>query len=296
MIERYVDYMQFSALINEQECVESKYDIVFPIQFYTRGYRHPLGYRIYFGNPNSKKALVIASGDACQNMRDGDLYDSEIIQYALSLGGNFTRLDLAVTEYIEDQFVTIEEIEKWLSLGLIDSYHEKFGGKLISSVYRGGAKEHQTLYIGNMEKRGKAGIFRAYDKGVEMGIGNEIITRIELEERGEKAHNSAIRMAETNNLSGVFRSRFDVRSEDFARLMDSEAISTKRGKQRENVEHDLEAQARWDWLMKQVAPALLSAIQQDIAEGKGTYRLNQFLAKAGINKALNYQKVDLNRD
>lgn len=296
MIERYVDYMQFSALINEQECIESKYDIVFPIQFYTRGYRHPLGYRIYFGNPNSKKALVIASGDACQNMRDGDLYDSEIIQYALSLGGNFTRLDLAVTEYIEDELITLEDIECWAKQGLIESTLISGGIKTISEVLVGGSNEVQTLYVGSMKLRGKKGIFRAYDKGVEMGIGNEIITRIELEERGEKAHNSAIRMAETNNLSGVFRSRFDVRSEDFARLMDSEAISTKRGKQRENVEHDLEAQARWNWLMKQVAPALLSAIQQDIAEGKGTYRLNQFLARAGINKALNYQKVDLNRD
>lgn len=296
MIERYIDYMQFSALINEQDCIESKYDIVFPIQFYSRGYRHPLGYRIYFGNPNSKKSLVICSGEACQTMRDGDLYDSEIIQYALSLGGNFTRLDLAVTEWIEQDLITLEDIKSWFVLQRIESSLIDGGLKQISSQLISQEMSLETLYIGDISRRGKRGIFRAYDKGVEMGIGNEIVTRIELEERGEKAHMSALRMAETNNLSGVFRSRFDVKSPDFERLMDSEAISVKRGKQRENVEHDLEAQARWDWLMKQVAPALLSAIQQDIAEGKGTYRLNQFLARAGINKALNYQKVDLSKD
>lgn len=296
MIERYIDYMQFSALINEQDCIEGKYDIVFPIQFYSRGYRHPLGWRIYFGNPNSKKSLVIVSGEACQNMRDGDLYDSEIIQHALSLGGNFTRLDLAVTEWIEEELVLVRDVEKWFMSGLIESSLVGGGMKELSTIAKDTGRLVETSYIGDIKNRGKRGIFRAYDKGIEMGIGNEIVTRIELEERGKKAHMSAVRMSETNNLSGVFRSRFDVKSPDFERLMDSEAISIKRGKQRENVEHDLEAQARWDWLMKQVAPALLSAIQQDLAEGKGTYRLNQFLAKAGINKALNYQKVDLSKD
>lgn len=285
MIERHLDYMQFSALVNERNMAQEQYEPVHPVKFYSRGYRHPLGYRLYFGNPKSKKALIVASAEALANMRGENMLDAEILQYGLSLGANFTRLDLAVTEWNTfDGMITVGDVECWAKQGLIESTLVSGGVKTISEVLVGGSNVVQTLYVGSMSKRGKRGIFRAYDKGIELDLGEYMATRLELEERGEKAHNTALRLADTNDISGNFRARFNVKHRDFDRLMEADAVDISRGKQKAGKEASEENDDRWAWLMNQVAPALKKAYQADLKDGLGTNRLNQFLIKSGLGK------------
>lgn len=291
MIERFIDYMQFSCLINETTCIEQKFDTVYPVRFYSRGYRHPFGYRIYYGNPKSALALVVAAGEAMQNMRDNDMLDAEILQHALSLGAKFSRIDLAVTQWNTfDGFITIEDIQSWYERGLIQSPLSGGGCKKISSIHSESGETAETLYIGTMAKRGRRGIFRAYDKGIEINLGEYMATRLELEQKGDNAHNSALRIADTNDISGNFRARFNVRHKDFDRLMDADAVKVQRGKGKiKGQEHEEEQDRRWAWLMSQVAPSLKRAIEDDIESGKGYDRLGLFLAKAGIKrKALSW--------
>lgn|SRR5512138_459077 len=291
MIERFIDYMQFSCLINETTCIEQKFDTVYPVRFYSRGYRHPFGYRIYYGNPKSALALVVAAGEAMQNMRDNDMLDAEILQHALSIGAKFSRIDLAVTQWNTfDGFITIGDIEKWYSEGLIISNLVVGGSKKIVTIAGNGVNIPETLYIGDMLKRGKKGIFRAYDKGIELDLGQYMATRLELEQKGDNAHNSALRIADTNDIAGNFRSRFNVRHKDFDKLMDADVVKIQRGAGKiKGQEHEEEQDRRWAWLMSQVAPSLKRAIEDDIESGKGYDRLGLFLAKAGIKrKALSW--------
>lgn len=285
MIERHLDYLQFSAMIAETKCLENEYSEVTPLRFYKRGYRDEYGSRLYYGNPNSAKALVVMSGQALEAMRGHGMTDGEIVQLGLRHDAEFSRLDLAVTEWVETDLIQLEDIQSWFTGGLISSSLVSGGLKEISSISENTGRTVETLYIGDMQKRGKKGIFRAYDKGIEINIGQYLATRLEYEDRGEKAHNSAIRLADTDSVSGVFRSRFDVKSRDFERLMDADALTTKRGKGKFE-EEDMENERRWQWLMNQVAPSLQEAIETEQKNGHGDGRLTQFLIASGLGHLL----------
>ena len=292
MIERHIDYLQFSALFSEQIIIEKRWESVPSPRFYQRGYKDEWGFRYYFGNPNSKKCLVVGSGSALEFLRDNGRLDAQILQWALESDAVFSRLDLAITDYIEDEFVTVGDVQKWYEKGLITSSLCNGGAKLISGYHNSDLPSVETFYIGSMAKRGKRGIFRAYDKSLDLGIGNEIITRLELEERGEKAHNTALRIAETNDIAGNFRARFDVASSDFDRLMDADAVSIHRGIGREKREDEEKMNGRWAWLMEQVAPALKEAQEYDKKHHPESKRFYWFLRESGMTHEQIKRMVD----
>lgn len=284
MIERNIDYLQASVLLQESVVIMKGFKPLPPVKFYKRGYLHSMGFRLYFGNPNSKKAMVVASGETMQSLRNDGKLDAEILDWLLSQDAEISRMDLAVTEYIEDELLTLEDVECWVKQDLIESTLISGGAKKISEVFHGGSDEIQTLYVGSMKHRGKKGIFRAYDKGVEMGLGSEIVTRIELELKREKAHNTAKRLAETNDVAGNFRSSFNVRSKDFERVMDADAVPAVRGKNLVKEAESEELARRWDWLLNQVAPALKQAILDERKSGRGDAKLIAFMEASGMLK------------
>ena len=282
MIERFVDYLQTSLWLEESAVIMKGLKPIHPIAFYKRGYLMTNGFRVYFGNPNSKKAMAIASGETMQSLRNGLKTDAEIIGWALSEGGEISRLDLAVTEWIEEDLFTLEDVKSWYMQGVITSTLVDGGAKEISTVTVGGGNQVETLYIGHMQKRGRKGIFRAYDKGVEMGLGSEIATRIEIELKREKAHSVAKRLAESNDVAGNFRTHFNVKSKDFERLMDADIVPAVRGKNLVKEEESEEIKRRWDWLLNQVAPSLKQAILDERKAGRGEARIIAFMQASGI--------------
>jgi len=82
MIERNVDYIQFSALFSEKRIIEKQFDIIPPTKFYKRGYRDENGIRYYFGNnnPKVKNCFVVASGAALGSLRNDQKTDADILQ------------------------------------------------------------------------------------------------------------------------------------------------------------------------------------------------------------------------
>ena len=140
----------------------------------------------------------------------------------------------------------------------------------------------QTIYIGSQSERGKKGIFRAYDKGVEMDLGAFMVTRLEVEDRGDKANVSANRLAKTNDVAGVFRTRFDVNDLEFERLMQSPVAElTRRSSLPKRDEIDTQA-ARWRWLIEKIAPSVRQAIADDIRLELTDTNMTKFLAAAGL--------------
>lgn len=282
MIERYLDYISFSRFQDETVLREQDAQPIPPVQYYTHGYRDALGTCIYFGNPNSKKAYFIMAGRALQYRRNAGIRDSETLEMELDDGAKISRLDLAVTEWIEDHFVTVEEVQQWYLQDLVVSPLVKYGGRLIEKSSNNGAKTSETFYIGDMKKRGRKGIFRVYDKGIDLDISKYLVTRLELELRGEKADNTAKRLAKENNIAGNFRAHFNVHADTFNRLMDADAVDSSRGKAKLHEETEQQWNRRWIWLLKQVAPALESAIEYDLKHGRGVQRARQFALKSGM--------------
>jgi len=285
-IERCIDYMQFSAYFQESNCIRGQFTPVSPVRFYRRGYRDKYGIRYYFGAPRGNKCLVVASGETMENLRSLR-NDCEIINWGLEAGAKFSRIDLAITNWqTMDGVIFVEDVEKWYVDGLVDSSLAGIAGKKISTVTLGGGSQVETLYIGRMSERGRKGIFRAYDKGMELGIGAYLGTRLELELKRDKAHKTALRLSQTNDIAGNFRAYFNVNHKDFDRLMEAPAVSTKRGKAQEKRDDMEDLDKRWEWLLSQVAPSLKAAIKADRNLGFGDTRLNKFLKLSGLSNEM----------
>lgn len=304
MIERHIDYLQVSIDFPQFKCRDNQYKIIPPVRFYKVGYQDEKGVRYYYGNPKSKKALCVCGGSALQNYREQGNSDGQICANFAQFGASCSRIDLAVTEYIENELVVVEDVESWYTSGRITSSLVSGGCKEILEVSTICGKQVQTLYIGDMVKRGEKGIFRAYDKGVEMNLESHIITRLELEDRGDRAMATFRRIAKTGDVAANFRARFDVADDEFERLMQAPAADTTRG---QNLKKRAEIEVRnmrWEWLIKQVAPALRQAMLEDKSLELGDERLTEFLVKSGlqalmsdtVNKLAKYEFAKYLRD
>jgi len=295
MITRFVDYMQFSSKsLSAMNCIELGYTTISPIRNYAVGYRTPLGIRVYFSTNPKNTPLVIASGETLQNLRDYGNTDSQLINWAFEIGAKFSRIDLSVTEHAtehERDIFTMLDVKRWVSDGLIESPLISGGmrgivGYAPKSLVSDSSDTIETIYVGDMQKRGSKGIFRAYDKGIELGIEAEnVITRIELEIKRDRAQVTAKMLQKDYNIAGNFRARFNVSDPVFERIMDTPAIELKRGKGVKNKEENEDLDKRWKWLIEAVAPSLKASIEADKKEGRSD-RLARFLKQSGLSKAI----------
>jgi hypothetical protein len=293
MIERHMDYFAASLVFPELSCRKNGYKIVAAIPFYKRGYQDEIGCRYYYGNPNSKKALAVLSGQACAALRNEGNSDGEIVGAFLNKGARCSRLDLAVTEYVEESLITLEAVEQWFTDGLINSAWVSGGCKAIVDIPSQGDRATQTLYIGSMDERGKKGIFRAYDKGVEMDLGQHMITRLEIEDRGDKAAVSAKRLSEGASVASVFRTRFDVNDPEFERLMQAPVADMSRGAAKPKVDEIEARNKRWYWLINQIAPSIKQALADDKRLELGDEMFTKFLVASGLMAEMRGAAADL---
>lgn len=295
MIERFIDYFQFSSkTLSAMNCIELGYSTIPPVRNYAIGYRTPLGIRVYFSTNPKNSPLVIASGETLQNLRDYGNSDSQLLAWAFEIGAKFSRIDLAVTESKgenDPDIFTMSDVKRWVTDGLIDSPLVSGGMRgIVSYAPKSKVSDSkdtiETIYVGNMADRAKKGIFRAYNKGIELGIQAEnVISRIELEIKRERAQVTARMLAKDYNIAGNFRARFNVRDRQFERIMENDAVEIKRGKGVKNREENEENDNRWKWLLEQVAPSLKKAIAEDKTLGRSD-RLELFLRASGMNKSM----------
>lgn len=293
MIERNVDYLQMNVHLTETSLYRAGILPVPPVRFYKRGFSDEIGVRYYYGNPKSNKALIVLSGQALETARGRVLSDSDILERYLSMGATCTRIDLAVTDYIENDFCTVDDVKSWVRLGRVTSTWVGQGAVSLSKMTEDFSDRLETFYVGNMAQRGKKGIFRAYDKGIQSGLDESIITRLEAEIRSDKANSVAKRLAKDGDIAGNFRASFDARSEQFERLMDAPAIVPVRGLGQAKIDESERMMKRWDWLINQVAPALDEAVKWEKKNNPQTPQLMKFLVEAGLMDEVRQFATDL---
>lgn len=263
MIVREVDYLQYSIPFAEIICKREGHKPIDGIRWYDRGYQDELLVRRYFGNPNSDKCLTVMSGKALHNYRAVNWDIRDWIKDAIKARAKFSRVDIAITEDDEEQLFLPKDIVELYRQQKLESKHVKYGIKWIASMdeqYRDGI---QTVYIGDMKHRGARGIFRAYDKGLEMDIGKFKKSRIEIEDKHDAAHVTAKRIANGNELGSVFRTRMNSESQLFERLMDAESMDTSRGAEIIKSDDHIQHENRKKWLLKQVAPAMVKVLTKE---------------------------------
>lgn len=268
-----IDYLQFSA----ETRIHDEYAKSEPstMRFYNTQEKMPSGMVCHSGNPSSSHFLFVAAGSACRNLFS-EISPSQYLENILSLGAKVSRLDIAITQYIDhDGLILPRRVLEWDKRNMIVSPLAKYGA---SAVYKNKTESFETVYVGDWKKRGKRGIFRAYDKGSEIGLGESLLTRFEIEDKRDKAHTSAKRIASGATLPQVFRSRFDVPSdEDFQSLLNSEPMVLTRDSNADKRDEQQKNTDRWHWLITQVAPALGKAIAEDENYGAGDGNIELFL-------------------
>jgi DNA relaxase NicK len=299
MNEKHLDYIQASLFFDESKFIENRYKSAPKKSYYSRGYIDANGTTYHFGNPKSNKCLVTMSGRPLEILRSDGFTDCEIVCSLKKRDAKITRLDMALTQYVSDDLITIEDVKNWWKEGRITSSLVKHGARFISSFDDENGERPETFYVGSMEKRGKQGIFRAYNKGIQLNLGDYLITRLEYEDRGDKADMSAERIAQGHDMGSVFKSRFDVSDERFQALCDAPAIDISRGAAKPKSEADESEEKRWAWLMTQVAPAIREMLENPKDAKETDAKMTQFLTKAGLfNSAMKTRRaiVDLNNE
>jgi DNA relaxase NicK len=282
MLEHNIDYIQMTCNMDEKDFTKEEVKSIRGLPYYPIGYEALNGIRYYFGNNKGANCFVVLSGQECQYLRDCGNTDKDTLEWVFANGGKVSRLDLAITEFIETELFTVEDVKSWSKQGIVTS--SLMGNGMVKGIFSTTSEGDtlETLYIGDIKKRGKKGIFRAYDKGLDLGIGKEVITRIELELKREKAMLAASRIVQTGDIAGNFRTYFDVKSDEFERIMQTPKQEAVRGKGKPKSKHETENDDRWKWLLEAVAPALKDAILKDNELGLSNARAMDFMNRAGL--------------
>lgn len=259
-IEKSVDYLQFTSDVLPRFLGKDYLQRRPPIPFYKTCNEYPCGTLAYLGNVNSEKYLIQMPGKACEE------YTINSVMLPLTncfeYGGKVSRLDIAVTvdgrEALE-AFKNVVGTDK-----LVSTRFEQDEPKLICSA----SGEVETIYVGDLKKRGKKGIFRAYDKGIESGLGVHF-TRFELEIRRKSATTAAHRLNYGHDMGDIIRQVVDVPSEQW--WVDIMGAKSEKLPRFPNNNASDPIARRWHWLNEQVAPCLAKLILIEAKQGTRNY-------------------------
>ena len=255
-----IDYLQWSALKVPSFLSTSWLEEGCSFAFYRLVRKYMCGTRVLSGNANTEKYLMQMGGETCAQYNMS--HTTGNASFALAQGGVFSRVDFAVTV---NQAAPLIQFREALADGeVVSKRFEEDEPKVIGDV-QGNA---QTIYLGDLKKRGKKGVFRAYDKGLEMGLDTPM-TRFELEVRGKTAHTAMKRFLVGVPISVLIRAVVDIPDAPWwNEIMLAQSEPLPRFKQPEKM--DITAR-RWHWLVTQVAPALGKLLAIEDIEGTQNY-------------------------
>ncbi|HZJ34953.1 MAG TPA: replication initiation factor domain-containing protein [Candidatus Angelobacter sp.] len=223
----------------------------------------PSGMTSHHGHNKSDKWLNVATGGVCDRIQDQLSY----IQNVLNEGAEFSRIDYCCTV---ESGVSVDDFRLWCKDGKVSGVLAENG---IKSIVNDSSQVSETTYIGNLKERAKKGIFRAYDKAVELGIEDFKLTRFELEERKKRAQITAKRYADGMEIGDIIQQRVNVDVEAWRDIMGKKSEVLKRYTPDEKLE---EIDNTWHWLIQTCAKTLGEKIAEDMYNGLADGNLDLF--------------------
>lgn len=262
-----VDYLQFTyptipSWLNELPYPETSF-----IPFYKQVYRLECGTFIHFGNPNSEKYLVQMPGAACSyhDMTTNKKRLSSVFERDCA----YSRVDLAITVNERtplDRFILALRNDEVMS-----SKWDIDGATIIAD--KDGNPE--TVYVGNLKKRSKKGVFRAYDKCIQLGLESPLV-RFEIELRGRQANTTIKRLVAGADIGQIMRQLINIPGASWWNEVISATDAALPAIPPGAPTHSL-IERRWRWLDTQVAPALGRLLYMDAGNAEGN--LARFLRR-----------------
>jgi len=251
-----IDYIQFSMdglpqwLLKEQSDYQKKSNL----RFYSHQTRYANGALMYEGNPNTDKRLYVLSGASCEHLK----VDREWVKSVIDDDGTVSRIDFAMTTDVN-------------ILPLLQKDHKSIQSRMFVDMKIISDAEYtpQTIYCGDMSRRGKKGILRAYDKGLQLGVDLPMY-RIELELRRKHAEISSKRYAHGETIPAIMNSKFKI---DRAWYMDIFGSDESTMRFPDTSELDMsEIERKMLWLEKQVMPSIQFVIDYDKEHGTSNFQ------------------------
>jgi DNA relaxase NicK len=275
-VSKSIDYMQFSSK-HKPDASAGRWKLKPSyVTNYKVMYVYDNGVTAHSGHNKSDKFLMIYHGEQCEQIPDTKLF----ITNQIKNGATFSRLDLCVT--VADG-ITVDDFRQWVA-------DKKVSGSLFETGCKTILNDKTTLaettYIGDMATRAKKGIFRAYNKGVQLNLDDLKLARFELEERKQRAQISAKRYADGYDIGDLIRQRVDVDNDQWRDVMGTKSDVLKRYK----VEHVQESHdSTWKWLIEVVAKTLGEKIADEIIaqDGSNNFELFQETLQKVYNKRIN---------
>lgn len=266
IVNKAVDYMQFtidrpfSSKNGEYELKESfisNYQVMRVL---------PSGVTCHHGHNLSDKWLCIFQGEQCERIKDHRAF----VKNAINNGAKFSRIDYAVT--VQDG-MTMARFRKLIKDGKVSGVlYEASDPK---SIVNDKTQKSETTNLGNIKKRGKFGMFRAYDKAVDLGLDDLLLTRFELEERKDRAQVTAKRFGLAGmDIGDLIQQRVKVDDELWRNIMGAVSDKLPRFKDDEEIDPD----STWRWLLEAVAPSLGRNIARDFSKLQNTANFEEFNA------------------
>lgn len=277
-VEFKIDYMQFTSRIpasNHTRTYELQKSFM---QNYKVMRVFDSGMTSHHGHNKSDKWLNVATGKVCDVISD----HREYIKNVLKLDGTFSRIDFCCTV---ENGCTMDDFRMWCRDNLVSGSLSDAG---IKSIVNDKTQNSETTYVGELAKRSKRGIFRAYDKGIELGIESAILTRFELEERKKRAQLTARRFSDGMAIGDIIRQRIDVKNEVWADVMGSRSTTLKRYAVDEKED---EIDNTWHWLIDTCAKTLGEKMLLDQWNQKGDGNYDLFMAQ--VEMAYNKKKHEI---
>ncbi len=262
--EKKIDYLQYTYHEIPDWLGVVPYVGTSPLAFYRACYEFECGARVFSGNSNSDLYLIQLSGKSCERHQITENVGR--LQFILDRGGKFSRIDFAVTVGgLEPLFYFNDAMRK----DAVESKRfENDSPKVITDAYG----RPETIYIGDLKKRGRKGVFRAYNKGLEAGL-DQLLTRFELETRKKRAMVAVRRYLGGVNIGKIIRDVVDLPEEQWWVDIMGDKANSLPDYAREEILNPIER--RWHWLIKQVAPALGRLIAMQELDRNSQYQ--QFL-------------------
>lgn len=250
-----VDYIQFSTLRKPPWLIDSFVDFRKKSnkQFYTHMTRYTNGAVLYEGNPNTDKGLFVLSGSVCDKLPITPAW----MQWHIDNDATISRIDLAMTT--DTNVLALLQADN----GAIQS-HMFTEGKIISDI----EYTPETIYFGDMKKRAKKGIVRAYDKGLQLGLDLSMY-RIEVELRQKHAQIASKRYAHGESIPNIMNAKFKVLRPWYEDIFgDNESTMRFADRGEDQIP---EIDRKMLWLENQVLPSLQYVIDYDRQNGTNNF-------------------------
>jgi len=233
------------------------------------------GLTSHHGHNKSDLWLNIATGSVCDKIEN----HREFIKNILKLHGKFSRIDFCCTV---ENGCSMNDFREWCENKEVSGPLSDTG---IKSIVNDDTQKAETTYVGDLKKRSKRGIFRAYDKGIELGIEDAKLTRFELEERKHRANTTARRFAYGMHIGDIIRQRVDVDNDIWRGIMGAKSSKLTRYATEETNE---EVDTTWHWLIDTCAKTLGKKMALDQWNGKANVNYDLFMKQ--VEKSYNGQK------